>query len=78
MKTRITLTIDPAVSHLAKQRARAQGTSVSNLVEQMLREEIREESTPDAPTFSSRWAGKAKLAGRSDTRSKRLREKYGA
>ncbi len=75
MKIRITLTLDPAVSHLAKQQAKTRGTSVSGLVEQLLRQEISQEP-PDQVPFAVRWAGKAKMSGRSDQRTRRLRQKY--
>ena len=81
MKTRITLTIDPRVSHRAKQLARQRNTSVSGLVEQFLREATMGESEADAqekgsPSFSERWAGKVRLATKSDPRFRRLKSKY--
>jgi hypothetical protein len=61
MKNRITLTIDPAVARRAKKVARAKKTSVSGLVEELLR------SAPlpgekERSSFVDRWAGKFAVA----------------
>ena len=77
MKSRITLTIDPAVSHRARTVARSRGKSLSSLVESLLARE-----TSDTPhqksdqSFSSRWAGKMKLAEKSEPLFAKLKEKY--
>jgi hypothetical protein len=79
MKTRITLTIDPAISHRAKQLARQRNTSVSGLVEQFLRDATAQGPSvgkAGAPPFSVRWAGKLKLAVRNSPRNRKLRSKY--
>ncbi|MCH8475748.1 MAG: DUF6364 family protein [Opitutales bacterium] len=77
MKTRVTLTVDPKVSHRAKEVARRQGTSLSALVEKLLTEAAgkKEPAKPQAP-FSRRWKGKRQLASPSDERAKRLHAKY--
>ena len=78
MKNRITLTIDPAVARRAKKVARANNTSVSGLVEELLR------SAPipggeKQRSFVDRWAGKFSVAESSpgDRRMAALKAKYG-
>jgi hypothetical protein len=75
MKSRITLTIEPSVSHRAKAVARERGTSLSGLVEQLL---ARETGVPAAKegSFSARWAGRMKLADKNDRRFDALKRKY--
>lgn len=76
MKARITLTVDPKVSHRAKDVARRQGISLSALVEKLLSESSGSlHRTPRAP-FSLRWKGKMQLAAPPDERAKRLHAKY--
>ncbi len=71
------MTLDPEVSHLAKHRARQRGTSVSEMVEELLRDEIKlRRSRARMPAFAARWLGKFALAERSGPRSDRLRKKY--
>jgi hypothetical protein len=78
MKNRITLTIDPEVARRARKVARAKNTSVSGLVEELLRSapipggEKRE-------SFVDRWAGKFAVAEASpdDPRMAALRSKHG-
>jgi hypothetical protein len=77
MKNRITLTIDPAVARRAKKVARARNTSVSGLVEDLLR------SAPipggeKRSSFVDRWAGKFTVAESSpgDQRMAALKTKY--
>ena len=77
MKARITLTLEPRVSHRAKAVARQRGTSLSGLVEQLLAKEsgdpFRENKTP----FHRKWAGKLQLAEKSGPRFDYLQKKYG-
>jgi hypothetical protein len=77
MKNRMTLTIDPAVARRAKKVARAKSTSVSGLVEELLR------SAPipggeKRDSFADRWAGKFAVAQTSpdDQRMARLMAKH--
>ncbi len=78
MKIRVTLTMDPEVSHRAKQTARRHGTSVSGLVEQLLRQSAGEAmSRKVAQPFSKRWGGKLEPTTWKDPRSVKLRAKYG-
>ena len=79
MKTRITLTIEPEVSHRAKAVAHAMGTSLSGLVESLL---VRETGLTDpskkTSSFSEKWAGRLKPASLSDDgRFRYLKERYG-
>ena len=78
MKERISLTLDPVVSRLAKAVAQRKNTSVSSWVESLLREQLAEElgDRPDAASFSSRWTGSMKIARRSDRRHRQLVDKY--
>ena len=78
MKNRITLTIDPEVARRARKVARARNTSVSGLVEELLRSaplpggEMR-------GSFVDRWAAKFVVADASpdDQRMAALKSKYG-
>jgi len=45
MKTRVTITLDPEVHQLAKQRARKKHTTVSGMIESLLNSEIRHKTT---------------------------------
>jgi len=80
MKSRLTLTVDPQVTHSAKRAARLRNKSLSALVEDLLRE-VSMVDSGDAPepkqSFSERWAGKLKLERREgDARFQALAEKY--
>lgn len=80
MKSRITLTVDPRVTHSAKRAARLRNKSLSALVEDLLRE-VSMADSGDAPdpkqSFSERWAGKLKLEHREgDARFEALAGKY--
>ena len=78
MKTRLTLTIEPEVSHRAKAVARAKGTSLSGLVESLLARETGFQKAPKKITFAKKWAGRLQLLdGLEDTRSRFLKERYG-
>ncbi|MCC5834949.1 MAG: hypothetical protein JJU20_09475 [Opitutales bacterium] len=76
MKTRVTLTVDPKVSHRAKDVARRQGISLSALVEKLLAEAACPSSAKSSTPFSERWKGKMELEPSSDERSSRLHAKY--
>jgi hypothetical protein len=77
MKTRITLTIDPAVLRHAKRLARARGTNVSALIEGLVRA-TRLTSAPEQRPFARRWAGKFRVATptRDDPRLEALKARY--
>jgi Family of unknown function (DUF6364) len=76
MKTRVTLTVDPQVSHRAKDVARSQGISLSALVEKLLAQASGSPAKKHRPTFSQRWKGRMQLAVPTDERAMRLRVKY--
>ena len=65
MKNRITITIDPDVIRHSKLVAKARDTSLSGLIEDLLREQGRPEHRLRRGSFSSRWRGKLTL--REDT-----------
>lgn len=58
---------------MAKRYARAQGVSLSSLIEDALRDLTGE----GGPTFSQRWHGAFRLSDRDDQRYRALLEKYG-
>ena len=79
MKERVTYTLDPKVSHAARQLARRQGLSTSAFVESLIRS-VNANAGPASAKgdFVSRWRGKIKLIrDRSDPRARRLLAKYG-
>jgi hypothetical protein len=78
MKNRITLTIDPAVVMQAKKAARARNTTMSGLVEQLLRStSISGEEKQGS--FVDQWAGKFSVAESlpNDPRMAFLKTKHG-
>jgi hypothetical protein len=79
MKERVTYTLDPMVSHAARQMARRLGMSASAFVENLIRQKDRSvvQESP-AKTISQEWRGKIKLIrDRNDPRARRLFDKYG-
>jgi len=76
MKTRMTLTVDPKVSHRAKDVARRQGISLSALVEKLLTEACGPPQKERSLSFSQRWKGRMQLASPADERAARLQAKY--
>jgi len=73
MKTKLTVTIDEKLVPEAKRFARARGVSLSQLIEEALREEM----TPsEEPGFAGRWRGRLRPAERTDDRYRRLARKY--
>jgi hypothetical protein len=77
MKTRVTVTIDPAVLRRAKKLAHAHKTSVSALIEGFLRTAPLAGEKNVRP-FARRWSGKFRVAAPdiSDARLTALRERY--
>lgn len=57
MKTRITITLDPAAHQRAKRTASARKTSVSGLIESLL----KSATVPEAPSLVDRMIGSASL-----------------
>lgn len=72
MKAKLTVTIEEDLIPRAKDRARAEGVSLSQLIEQALAALVSEE----APSFSGRWRGRLRPARRTDDRYKALARKY--
>lgn len=71
MKHRTTITLDPEVIRHGKRVARARETSLSGLIEDLLREQGSPERYQRAGSFSKRWRGK--LALREDSSDELLR-----
>ena len=78
MKDRVTLTVDPKVMRKAKKIAHARRTSVSALVEELVRQ------TPLLPhekevSFVDRWAGKFRVrkSRKPDARLDYLKKHFG-
>lgn len=72
MKTKLTLSIDEELIPRAKDFAGSQGISLSQLIENVL----RQLTSRDQPTFSARWRGRFVPAARNDERYRALAEKY--
>jgi post-segregation antitoxin (ccd killing protein) len=72
MKTKLTVTIDEDLLPRAKDYARSKGVSLSQVIEQAL----RELTAADRSSFADRWRGKLRAARRDDDRYRRLAEKY--
>jgi post-segregation antitoxin (ccd killing protein) len=73
MKTKLTVTIEKELVPEAKRFARTRGISLSQLIEDALREEM----TPAAePGFAARWRGRLRPAERDDPRYRHLAAKY--
>jgi Family of unknown function (DUF6364) len=73
VKTKLTVTVDEELIPVAKQYARSQGVSLSQLIESSLREMS---SGAGKPTFSQRWRGKLRPAERQDELYRRLAAKH--
>ena len=72
MKQKLTITVDSQLVPAAKRHARAQGVSLSSLIEKSLREVV----DADEPSFASRWRGRFRAAERDDARYGALARKY--
>ena len=72
MKTKLTVTIDRDLVPQAKRYARARGLSLSQVIENAL----REMGAKDATSFSERWRGQFRPAARTDARYRALAGKY--
>lgn len=73
MTTKLTVTIDRDLLPRAKRHARAQGLSLSALIEARLREATGE---GPAPGFAARWRGAFGPAERTDPRYEAPARKY--
>ncbi len=72
MKTKLNLTIDEELVPLSKEYARSRGISVSQLVEELLREATEN----DGPTFSEKWRGRFKPARKEGPRYEKLKDRF--
>ncbi len=73
MKTKLTVTVEKELVPEAKRFARSRGISLSQLIEEALRQEM----TPAAePGFTARWRGRLRPAERDDERYGLLAAKY--
>jgi len=72
MKTKLTITVDSEVVPAAKRYARGRGVSLSSLIEGSLKEMVQDEE----PSFTERWRGQFRAAGRDDPRYEALARKY--
>jgi hypothetical protein len=73
MKTRITLSVDPAVHALAKRLAHARHTTVSGLFTTL----VSGQEAMSFDEFAKKWAGKGVLRERpGDARYEYLKRKY--
>ncbi len=72
MKTKLNLTIDEELVPRVKQYARQRGKSVSELVEEWLRETAGQSEA----LFSKKWRGAFRLDDKEESRYKRLKERY--
>jgi len=72
MKRKLTITIDEEVLPRAKRYARQNGVSLSQLIEDAL----RNLAPRDGPSFSTKWRGKFLPAERNSPRYKTLAERY--
>lgn len=82
MKSRLSLTVDPKVTHRAKRVARTRNQSLSALVEELLDAVSSAEvdsihaTATGKTSFSQRWAGQLHPADRDEARYRRLAAKY--
>lgn len=72
MKKKLTVTIDQELIPVAKEYARREGVSLSELIEGALRGLAAKERD----SFSTRWRGRFVPAEREDERYRALAEKY--
>lgn len=78
MKDRITITLDPEIVRRGKRLARSKDTSLSGLIESLLREQGDPEPLRKPGTFSSRWSGRFKARSDStDALLQSMRSKHG-
>jgi len=74
MKTKLMLSVEESVVRRGKEHAAHHGTSLSQLVENLLRTEVEK----DEPDFVEKWRGKLVMRERpGDPRFEYLKRKYG-
>jgi len=74
MKAKLTITIEKELVPRAKRYAKSRGISLSNLIEQELRD--ASSTTQKVETFTQRWTGRFRPADRGSERYERLAKKY--
>ena len=72
MKIRLNLTIDEDLIPKTKKYAKSHGISLSQLVEDLLRDTTLKEKS----SFSSKWKGQFKLVEKDESRYKKMKERY--
>ena len=72
MKTKLNLTIDKELVPKSKAYARLKGKSVSQLVEDLLRNITHTEND----LFTNRWRGKFRVSENEDPRFQKLKRRY--
>ena len=72
MKAKLTVSIDRDLIPAAKRYARSRGTSLSQVIEDAL----RDLSDADVETFSERWTGSLAPSKKNDARYERRARKY--
>jgi len=79
MKTRMTLTIEPEISHRAKAVARNRGTSLSALVESLLAREAGIATPLKKTSFVQKWVGRLHSSSNhhGDARLDYLKQRHG-
>ncbi len=69
MKAKLNITIDEDLVPRSKAYAKKRGKSVSQLIESLLREVIKE----DEPSFSEKWRGRFKVQVKETTKYEKLK-----
>jgi len=72
MKTKLTLTIEESLIPLSKELAKKRGTSLSTLVEESLKHQLKETTQ----SFSEKWKGAFGIDQRLDSRRSYLSKRY--
>ena len=72
MKVKVNLTIEENLVERTKHYAKMQGVSISQIVENFLREKVSTHET----SFCNRWRGYFQLSTKNDKRSQKLKERY--
>lgn len=72
MKTKLNITIDEALVPKTKEYARSNGISLSQLIENLLKEKTLQEGN----LFSAKWQGRFCTVDREEPRYMKLKERY--
>lgn len=72
MKAKLNLTIEKELVRNSKEYARKKGISVSCLIENLLKENIKQSNT----SFAEKWQGKFRIASKEEDRYNKLEERY--